>query len=124
MTRTDDLIGRPWVLGARGPDAFDCWGVVLELARRAGRVVPPDWVSRELTRAEVRSIMAGESRAHTVRLAAPAEGSIAYSEHAAHCGYVLHGRVIHAQRSHGVVAWTPAMWLDVFPDGGFYAWRA
>lgn len=22
------LIGKPWVAGARGPDAFDCWGLV------------------------------------------------------------------------------------------------
>lgn len=23
-----DLIGKPWEPGARGPDAFDCWGLV------------------------------------------------------------------------------------------------
>lgn len=124
MIATDDLIGLPWAIGARGPHAFDCWGLVLELAERAGRLVPPDWDSRQLTRAEVRAIMAGESRAHLEPLAAPAEGSIAYSERAAHCGYVLHGRVIHSARGVGVVAWRPAMWLDAFPDGGFYSWRA
>lgn len=24
----NDYIGRPWRAGARGPDAFDCWGLV------------------------------------------------------------------------------------------------
>lgn len=27
------LIGKPWVSGARGPDAFDCWGLVWHVYR-------------------------------------------------------------------------------------------
>lgn len=120
---TDDLIGRPWRLGARGPEAFDCWGLVLVLAARCGRTVPPDWCSREMTRAEQRALMVGESRARTERLAGPVEGAIAYSERAAHAGFVLHGRVIHAMRGAGVVAWSPGLWLQAFPDGAWHAWR-
>lgn len=29
-----DLVGRPYRDGARGPDAFDCWGIVLEAYAR------------------------------------------------------------------------------------------
>lgn len=32
------LIGKPWVSGARGPDAFDCWGLLFHSYReRKGR---------------------------------------------------------------------------------------
>lgn len=31
-----DLIGKPFVDGARGPEAFDCWGVLQAIVRRMG----------------------------------------------------------------------------------------
>jgi hypothetical protein len=41
-----DLIGKPFATGARGPDAYDCVGLALEIARRLGKTVP-DYVSSE-----------------------------------------------------------------------------
>jgi cell wall-associated NlpC family hydrolase len=35
-----DLVGKPYLKGASGPDAFDCYGLVRELARRMGVSVP------------------------------------------------------------------------------------
>jgi hypothetical protein len=35
-----DLIGKPFVAGARGPDAYDCLGLAILLQRRQGRPVP------------------------------------------------------------------------------------
>lgn len=35
-----DLIGVPFRYGARGPDAFDCYGLVMEMHRRAGLTLP------------------------------------------------------------------------------------
>jgi cell wall-associated NlpC family hydrolase len=32
----DDLVGKPYRLGGRGPDAYDCAGLVVELMRRRG----------------------------------------------------------------------------------------
>ena len=32
-----DMIGKPFAAGARGPSAYDCVGMVLELQRRQGR---------------------------------------------------------------------------------------
>ena len=121
--RTDDLIGKPWRLGARGPEAFDCWGLVLVLAQRCGRAVPPDWCSCDMSRAQQRALMVDESRSRTVRLAGPVEGAIAYSERGAHAGFVLHGRVIHAMRGAGVVAWSFGLWTQAFPDAGWHAWH-
>lgn len=35
-----DLIGKPFVLGGRGPDTFDCYGLVAELSHRLGKTIP------------------------------------------------------------------------------------
>jgi len=37
-----DLVGVPFRYGARGPDAFDCYGLVLHLLRHDG-VLAPDY---------------------------------------------------------------------------------
>jgi cell wall-associated NlpC family hydrolase len=34
-----DLIGKPFADGARGPDSFDCFGLLLELFRRRGIII-------------------------------------------------------------------------------------
>jgi len=35
-----DLIGKPFAEDSTGPDAYDCWGLVTEVARRAGISFP------------------------------------------------------------------------------------
>lgn len=35
-----DLIGKRWEAGARGPEAFDCLGLAIEVTRRRGHHVP------------------------------------------------------------------------------------
>ena len=40
MPDMTDLVGVPFRYGARGPDAYDCYGLVLECARRAGVSLP------------------------------------------------------------------------------------
>jgi probable lipoprotein NlpC len=39
-----DLLGLPWRKDARGPDAYDCVGLLLEILRRIGLSIP-DWTS-------------------------------------------------------------------------------
>lgn len=39
-----DLIGKPFARGGRGPDAYDCWGLMLEVLRRMGHA-PNDYPS-------------------------------------------------------------------------------
>lgn len=41
-----DLIGKPFACGARGPEAYDCLGLCMELLRRRGMQVP-EYVSEE-----------------------------------------------------------------------------
>ena len=40
MDKCTDLIGTPFLFGGRGPDFFDCYGLVMECSRRNGVVVP------------------------------------------------------------------------------------
>jgi hypothetical protein len=35
-----DLIGKRWVEGARGPDAYDCVGIAIVVTQRRGYIVP------------------------------------------------------------------------------------
>ena len=35
-----DYLGKPWVNGAAGPDAFDCWGLVRAVYAQRGIVLP------------------------------------------------------------------------------------
>lgn len=35
-----DLIGKPFVKDGRGPDGYDCYGLVREMFRRTGRETP------------------------------------------------------------------------------------
>lgn len=37
---TDDLIGKPFVDGGRGPKEFDCWGLAIEIFKRIGYNIP------------------------------------------------------------------------------------
>lgn len=38
--RIDDLIGRPYRVGGRGPADYDCWGLCMRMAELAGRPLP------------------------------------------------------------------------------------
>lgn len=40
-----DLLGKPFRYGGRGPEAFDCYGLAIELRRRAGLPMPEDYLS-------------------------------------------------------------------------------
>jgi len=35
-----DLIGKPFEYNARGPEKYDCWGLVMEMQRRNGIKIP------------------------------------------------------------------------------------
>ena len=36
----NDLLGKPYKLHGRGPDGYDCYGLVIEVEKRLGRVLP------------------------------------------------------------------------------------
>ena len=36
----NDLLGKPYKAHARGPDAYDCYGLVIEVEKRLGHTMP------------------------------------------------------------------------------------
>ena len=40
MIEYADLIGKPFKYGGRGPDSYDCWGLLMELYSRKGIQIP------------------------------------------------------------------------------------
>ena len=42
-----DLLGKPYRLGARGPEYYDCWGICIELGKRAGIDYPADFTPQD-----------------------------------------------------------------------------
>ena len=42
-----DLMGKPFEYGGRGPDAYDCYGLMIELNKRLDRQMPQDYISME-----------------------------------------------------------------------------
>ena len=111
-----DLIGKPWILFGRGPDAYDCWGIVEEGFRRFGIEVPDmgrgdnlheagDYFIRRAFADGQKRVMTGESP--WTALHAPKAPCVVlftvYSPVPTHCGlYIGEGRFIHCRRRQGV----------------------
>ena len=48
----NDLLGKPYKAHARGPEAFDCYGLVIEVEKRLGHTMPDLYM--KLAKGEVR----------------------------------------------------------------------
>lgn len=96
-----DLIGKPFAWKGRGPDAYDCYGLVEEMARRCGMKVP-DYHSPTVT-AKIAELIAHSMPFWTRCM--PGPGAIVTLRVTggltSHVGFVLpFGRMLHA--------WEPA----------------
>ena len=102
-----DLIGKPFKDGARGPDAYDCWGLAMELFRRQGITLPEYPISAMATQMIALAMSTHEHE--WIKLAGPQPGclvviSISCSTWANHVGvYIGDNKFIHCYRSTGVV---------------------
>lgn len=114
-----DLLGKPFQEGARGPAAYDCVGLLLELQRRLG-IAAPEFAS---TPAQLAPALAYWERVSDPQ---PGDGILLRSDDppwhvAVVCGG---GYMIHAHPSCGVVRER----YNAFPwhkrIEGFYRWRA
>ncbi|MDX5412901.1 MAG: C40 family peptidase [Rhodobacterales bacterium] len=61
MTCFNDLIGVEFEYGGRGPESFDCWGLVQECHRRWHGIELPDYRSSS-NRSENAAVMAAEGK--------------------------------------------------------------
>lgn len=114
-----DLIGKPFRWGGRGPDFYDCYGLVEELSRRIGQQVP-DYLSPQVQE-HIASLIGrsipywqpcecGPGAVATIRVRQVEEGRM--KTLVSHVGMVLpHGKLIHAwDRAGGVCVERIDMW--------------
>ena len=109
------LIGLPWVAGARGPEAYDCWGLFLAVQRQHfGRDLPEIPVDALNLRAVLNAFTAHPERQRWQPVSAAEEGDavlMRQSRYPVHIGVWLDidgGGVLHAVRNAGVVFQTLA----------------
>ena len=123
MHRAEELIGRPWEAGGRGPDAFDCWGLVRWCWGRHFAIEVPEI---PVDAANLRAVLSGfrhhpeRRRWQAVERSCEGDGVLMrQSRHPVHVGIWLAvdgGGVLHAARDIGVVFQCP---LDLSTHG----WR-
>lgn len=105
-------LGKPWVSGARGPDSFDCWGLLVTLYRDAYGIAlePYGGVDAHNTRTVARLLAEGGKSDIWEPLAEPVDGcAVAMSGNARfhHVGMFTDldgGLIVHAAEGRGVVA--------------------
>lgn len=103
----NDYIGLPYVPGARGPDAFDCYGLVKLIYDEQYGEILPDWLGDHLDLKQrskaLDDIVCGGTWTDTED---PADGDIVicYRTRAAyHIGLFYAGGVIHSLEGVGVI---------------------
>ena len=98
-----DLLGLPYVRGARGPDTFDCYGLAKEMFRRAGIEVPDFDCPGSLEEIEA---LISDKRRKWRRVPIGTVGALItfrVEGYGAHVGYMLgDDRFIHAWEATGV----------------------
>lgn len=104
--RLTELVGTPFQYGARGPDAFDCYGLVMECWRRTHGAELSDFLSPtdQGAQAAVGAIKLQQWK--QVPCAAGVMAAIRIGRLVSHCGFMLDDTtMIHAwDRSGGVTA--------------------
>lgn len=104
-------LGRPWQVGAAGPEAYDCWGLVRAIYLDQLGV---DLPAAGFTSEDVKTVLTGfrnhpeRKRWHLVEAAAEFDALLlAQARHPIHVGVWVTaggGRVVHAVKGPGVVA--------------------
>lgn len=103
-------LGRPWVNGAQGPDAFDCWSFFRHIqSTHFGIDVPIYAIDANNFRAVAETILAADERSAWISVPLPTEGCavlMAHAKYPSHVGVWLDvdgGGVLHCVRGEGVV---------------------
>jgi len=123
ITDVQDLIGKPHARGARGPDAYDCWGLCAEVYRRGG-VQLPCYHSKELTNAEMSRIVLGEAVEHAEYIEAPENWCFVMDQRSGHLGLWWRHSVLHSARMLGCVVQRFNSFHIAYPRTTFARWRA
>lgn len=109
------LLGKPFRWNARGPDAYDCWGLVAHVLDQLGRPYPrSDWfVNPEHPESDcVRMFFDQEQSGRWVKTDTLSPGNVvAMTPHrrVRHVGIQTPRGILHTTAEHGVMLTTPAM---------------
>lgn len=132
----DDFVGLPYREGARGPDAYDCYGLVAAVFRAIRGVELPDWyqgspgqqgASRAISAALAGEVAGGRSVRVNWPEEAPEEFDIAIvgsTTRPHHVGVFVAGGVLHASKTFGSTWHSLPRFLSFYPKTEFYRWAA
>jgi len=123
-------VGLPYQEGARGPGAFDCYGIVAAVFKERGIVLPdfyqaepgPMWAARAIEASVKGEVLGGRAE----RIADPEDYAIAvvrgFSK-AHHVGVVVAGGVLHASRGLGSIWQSMSSFKMLHGEVEFYRWH-
>ena len=100
----NDLIGVPFKRGGRSKAGMDCFGIVAECCRRAGKPINDPFAELDASIPLEEALAIRRRAINAVEADAPAVGRIAVTEHGgmSHVGYIVaRGRVLHAVEGGG-----------------------
>lgn len=105
-----NYLGRPWVNGAQGPEAFDCWGFFRFIQKKHfGLEVPSYNIDANNFKEVANQILSADERNQWIASSIPSEGCavlMAHAKYPSHVGIYLEvdgGGVLHCVRGEGVV---------------------
>lgn len=97
-----DLIGIPFEFGGRGPDSFDCYGLLMEMYSRIGKSIP-DYGSASKG-ATIIAMMLGRLSEWKEVVERPGTALLIKLPKSMHVGFVLpYGKFIHTNKMTGGV---------------------
>ena len=127
----NDFIGLPYREGARGPDAFDCYGLVAAVLKAARGVQLPDWYAAgsgpQAASRAISAALAGETAGgRSIRVESPVDYDIAIvgsTLRPHHVGVMFSGGVLHAAKAFGST-WHPfSRFANLYPAVEYYKWQ-
>jgi cell wall-associated NlpC family hydrolase len=127
----NQYIGLPYCEGARGPDAFDCYGLVAAVYRDVRGIVLPDWYQSEpgpqsASRAIAAALRGELEVGRSTLVEQPGDLDIAVvgsNMRPHHVGVYFARGVLHASRGFGS-AWQPlSRFVGIYPRTEFYRWH-
>ena len=122
LLNINDLLGKPYKTHGRGPDGYDCYGLVIEVERRLGRNLPDLYKIFE-KKSDVRNVTLSTEATGLTKTDTPSFGDIIVfrkkgrADHVA--VYLKNGDFIHCD-CNGV----EILNLDYYDKKGeFYTWQ-
>lgn len=110
----NNYVGKPWVSGGRGPESFDCWGLLVWVyAHHYGRTLP-EYAHHDATSQDGNRRLFQREKADWQEVLAYKDGdavAISAGKRFHHVGVYLDtdgGLILHACQGKGVLAQTPA----------------